>query len=205
MSTTLLLVRHGENDWVKENKLAGRLPGIHLNDTGRMQARRLAARLADWPLTSIYSSPLERCLETATIIARPHHLPIQTHTGILETDYGEWQGQPYETLMKRSLWPIIVNTPSQVVFPGGEGFLTMQYRVVSTLQEIARAHEEELVLVCTHADPIKAALAYYAGVHLDHFQRFVIEPASLSLVQLSQSGPLIVSVNDTGTFHPPLG
>lgn len=205
MSTTLLLVRHGENDWVKEKKVAGRLPGIHLNEKGRMQARRMAARLADWPLTAIYSSPLERCLETATILARPHHLSLQTHAGILETDYGEWQGQPYATLKQQALWPIIVQTPSQVVFPGGESIPNLQYRVVSALQEIAHAHADEMVLVCTHADPIKVALAHFSGVHLDHYQRFVIQPASLSIVQLDKRrGPRILCVNDTGNFRPPL-
>lgn len=198
MATTLLLVRHGENDWVKSRKMAGRLPDVHLNATGRAQARRLAARLAHWPLAAVYSSPLERCLETATILARPHHSSVLTHDGVLETDYGTWQGKGYEELKKEALWPVILRTPSQVVFPGGEGMLAMQQRVVAALQEMAQAHPGQAVLVCSHADPIKAALAHFAGTHFDLFQRLVIQPASLNIVRLESLGPVILKINDTG-------
>jgi probable phosphoglycerate mutase len=91
--TTILLVRHGENDWVKSSRLAGRTPGVHLDDSGRAQARRVSGRLAQWPIAALYSSPLERCAETAAILAAPHKLTVLYHDGLLETDFGEWQGQ----------------------------------------------------------------------------------------------------------------
>ncbi len=203
MGTTLLLVRHGENDWVKSKKMAGRLPGVHLNEKGRAQSRRLAARLAAWPLAAVYSSPLERCAETAAILARPHGLPVRTDEGLLETDYGDWQGQLYEELKKEALWPIILRTPSQVTFPGGENMLAMQQRVVAALQAIAARHSDQAVLVCSHADPIKAALAHFAGTHFDLFQRLIIQPASVSIVHFGKLGPLILRINDTGALPPP--
>ncbi|MCX7852909.1 MAG: MSMEG_4193 family putative phosphomutase [Anaerolineae bacterium] len=203
MSATLLLVRHGENDLIKARRLAGRLPGVHLNETGREQARRLAERLAAWPLAAVYSSPLERCYETALIIAEPHGLPVRTHDGLLESDYGEWQGQAVDELVKTDLWKLVQMTPSFVRFPGGETLRAMQQRTVETLHEIAADHPQRPVVVCSHADPIRAALMYFLGASLDLFQRLEIAPASLSIVRFEPFGPRVLRINDTGRLDPP--
>lgn len=201
--TTLLLVRHGENDWVSSKKLAGRTPGVHLNDKGQGQARRLAARLAAWPLAAIYSSPLERCRETAEIVAAPHRLPVLIHQGVLEADYGDWQGQSFETLTKEPLWRVIQSTPSFAQFPGGETMRGMQQRMVDALHEIADRHTGQVVCVCSHADPIKAALAHFLGSHFDLFQRIHISTGSASVLLLGEHGPRVLRLNDTGHLPPP--
>lgn len=203
MSATLLLVRHGENDLIKARRLAGRLPGVHLNETGREQARRLAIRLASWPLAAVYSSPLERCYETATIIATPHGLPVCTHDGLLESNYGEWQGQAVDDLIQTELWKLVQITPSFVRFPGGESLRAMQQRVVEALHEIAAAHPRQVVVVCTHADPIRAAITCFLGAPLDLFQRLEIAPGSVSMVRFGPFGPRVHCVNDTGRLEPP--
>ena len=203
MTATILLVRHGENDWVKTKKLAGRTPDIHLNANGRAQARRLSARLAHWPLAAVYSSPLERCQETAAIVAAPHSLSVQYRDDLLEADYGEWQGQAIEDLTKQDLWKVVQAAPSFAHFPGGEAMRNMQSRMVEALHAIAAAHPEQIVLVCSHADLIRAALAHFLGTHFDLFQRLQISPASTSILYFTPYGPRVGRINDTGELNPP--
>jgi len=194
--TTLLLVRHALNDWVGD-KLAGWTPDVHLNDKGRAQAEALAQRLADRPIAAVYASPLERAVETAQIIAGPHNMEVQIREGVGEVRYGEWTGQSLKELAKEDAWQVAQFYPSGARFPGGEGIHDMQARAVAELDAIAAAHREETVLVVSHADVIKAVLAHYAGLHLDLFQRLVVNPASLSVVALTPMGPRLVCLNDT--------
>lgn len=194
--TTLLLVRHALNDWVGD-KLAGWTPGVHLNDKGRGQAEALAQRLADQPIAAFYSSPLERSVETAQIIAAPHNLDIQIREGVGEVRYGEWTGQSIKELAEEDAWRVVQYVPSRARFPNGEAIREMQARAVSELDAIVAAHPEETVLVVSHADVLKAALAHYVGLHLDLFQRLVVNPASLSVVTFGPMGPRLVCLNDT--------
>ena len=87
----LLLIRHGENDYVKTGKMAGRIPGVHLNEKGQKQARALADALTQVPIKAIYSSPLERAMETAAPIAESHKLTILQEPALMDTDIGKWQ------------------------------------------------------------------------------------------------------------------
>jgi probable phosphoglycerate mutase len=193
--TTLLIVRHALNDWVGD-KLAGWTPDVRLNDKGRAQAEALAGRLAGKPITAIYSSPLERAVETAQIIASPHNLEVQIREGVGEVRYGEWTGQSLKELAKEDAWRVVQFYPSGARFPGGEAIREMQARAVAELDAIVAAHPSEIVLVVSHADVIKAALAHYAGLHLDLFQRLVVSPASLSVVAFTPMGPRLISLND---------
>ncbi len=203
MPTTLLLVRHGENDWVKSNKLAGRTPGVHLNDKGRAQARRLSDRLLDWPIAAVYSSPLERCTETAQILAAPHHLDVEQNDGLLEADIGEWTGKKINDLKNTELWRIVQTAPSFATFPGGESMRVMQSRIVEAVHQIVTLHPDQIVLACSHSDMIKAALAHYIGAHLDHFQRIHVSPSALSIIYFTAHGPIVERLNDTGQLKPP--
>jgi probable phosphomutase (TIGR03848 family) len=193
--TVLLVVRHALNDWVSD-RLAGWTPDVHLNDKGRAQAEALAQRLADKPISAIYSSPLERAVETAQIIASPHNLEVQIREGVSEVRYGEWTGQSLKELAKEDAWRVVQFYPSGARFPGGEAIREMQARTVAELDAIVAAHPSETVLVVSHADVIKAALAHYAGLHLDLFQRLVVSPASLSVVAFTSMGPRLICLND---------
>lgn len=195
----ILLVRHGENEWVKEHRLAGWIEGVHLNENGREQARQTAAHLAHLPLTHIYSSPLERCRETAEFIAHSHQLPIQFLPEIGEVRYGDWEGQKIAELAKEPLWQVVQHFPSRLEFPAGETLRGVQSRAVEVLEKLGRAHPEQMVVVCSHADLIKLVLAHYLGVHIDLFQRIVISPASVSIVHLPANGRIhILRLNDDG-------
>jgi probable phosphoglycerate mutase len=196
--TTLVLIRHATNDWVHKGLLAGWTPGVHLNEEGQSQAQALGKRLAASHLDAVYSSPLERALETAQAVAEPHGLEVQIKEGIGEVKYGEWNGQPLKKLVKSPLWMAVQVYPSGTRFPGGETIGEMQARVVAALGEIRSAHPDGIVAAVAHADVIKAAAAYYAGVPLDMFQRLVISPASVTIVHFGHFGPRLLRMNDTG-------
>ena len=130
--TLLLLIRHGANDWV-HGRLAGRIAGVHLNDTGRQQAISLATRLVALPIDAVYASPLDRTVETAQAIAGPRGLPLRLVEGVQEVDYGEWQGAELKELYKHELWPGVQFYPSGTRFPNGETLGEAQVRMVATL------------------------------------------------------------------------
>lgn len=201
--TTVLFIRHGENEWTKSHKLAGRTPGVHLNDYGRKQAQALAKRLANTKLAAIYASPLDRTMETALAIAKHHPLEVQPNPDLLEVDYGKWTGKEIKKLTKKKSWPVIQFYPSGAGFPGGETMYQMQTRFVIAINQLVKHHPEQIIAVVGHADLIKSAVAHYLGVHFDLFQRIVISTASITTVNFMSMGPRVVCVNDTNHNPPP--
>jgi probable phosphoglycerate mutase len=203
--TIVFLVRHGENDWVKMNRLAGWLPGVHLNENGRKQAQDAGVRLAPQPITAIYSSPVTRCMETAEIIANYFQLPVIVNDEFGETRYGDWEGKKVKKLAKKPEWQIVRFFPSRNRFPAGEALREVQFRAVQALEKVSEQHESEAVVVVSHADVIKLVLAHYLGVHIDLFQRIAVSPASVSVLVLSDKGPVnVLRVNDDGPMKPVL-
>jgi probable phosphoglycerate mutase len=203
--TYILLIRHGQNDWVSKQRLAGWLPGVHLNDLGWQQAEELSERIRDLPLSAIYSSPLERCLETARVIAKPHNLEVISLEELGEVRYGKWEGKKLKKLRKKKRkWYKIQHYPSRFRFPGGESFVAIQQRAVSAIEKLCGQHEKELIALVSHADLIKLVMSHYFGSHIDLFQRINISPASASLLSLSKGGPVrIMRVNDNGPIQLP--
>lgn len=202
---TILLVRHGQNAWVKEKRLAGWIAGVHLDDTGEKQAQEAAARLAHLPVTALYSSPVTRCMETAGYLADALQLDVESVEALGEVRYGDWEGAEIEKLAKEKSWYAVQHFPSRFRFPSGETLREVQMRAVAALEAIAERHEQrELVVVVSHADLIKLVLAHYLGVHIDLFQRIVISPASVSAISLMENGMVRVGrVNDDGPLRPP--
>jgi probable phosphoglycerate mutase len=196
----ILLVRHAVTD-VTGKRLYGRAGGISLSDEGRRQAGRLAERVGAIRLDALYSSPLERCLETAAPIADACGTPVQTVEGILEIDYGTWTGRPFSSLRRTRIWrQVHGNQPSAVRFPGGETLGEAQRRSVDAINEIAERHPRGTVAVVTHGDVVSLVLAHFAGVHIDLFQRIQVSPASVSAISIGSSGPMIHRINDIGTL-----
>ncbi len=200
--TTVLLIRHGENDWSQSDRLAGRTPDVHLNEYGRRQVEALGQRLAAVKLSAIYASPLERTVETAQAIARHHQQDVQIRAGLIEVDYGEWTGLAVKHLVKTPLWPVIQLYPSGAVFPSGESMASMQARMVQEINALVACHPGETIAVVGHADPLKAAVAYYLGMPFDLFQRLIINTASLTTLNFTPLGLRVVGVNDTGHVPP---
>ena len=200
--STILFVRHGLTDANTGGVLAGWTPGIHLAEKGREQVEALAGRLAALPLAAIVTSPLERCRETADALAanRDGLVPtIDERFG--ECRYGDWTGQELKKLTKEPLWRVVQAHPSAARFPGdgGESLAETQARAIAAVRDWnARLGDDATYLVVSHADVIKAVLADALGMHLDQFQRIVVDPASVSVVRYTQLRPFVLRVNDTG-------
>jgi probable phosphoglycerate mutase len=200
----LLLIRHGENDYSKSGRLAGRLPGIHLNERGRKQADELATALAQVPIKGVYSSPLERALETAEPIARARRLVVKQEADLLEANVGQWEGKSVRRLALTRYWRTVQRAPSRAGHPGGETFLQTQSRVVSALDGICAGHGRRDILACVlHADPIKLAVAHYIGLPLDCFQRLACDTASVTLLAVGESSAQLIWLNQQPPFSLP--
>lgn len=209
---TLLLVRHGRTTANSSGVLAGWTPGVHLDDKGREQAAALARRIAEVPLAAVVSSPLDRCRETAAEIAAVREgtklaldAGVQVDDRVGECRYGDWTGRELSKLVKEPLWPVVQNHPSAAVFPGegGEALRDTQARAVAAVRDWNTRIEAEhgpdaQYLVCSHGDVIKAIVADALGMHLDLFQRIMVDPCSLTVVNYGRMRPFVARLNDTG-------
>jgi probable phosphoglycerate mutase len=200
-----LLIRHGENEYVKKGRLAGRLPGIHLNEKGRTQSQAVAGlllkRVADTPVKVIYSSPLERALETAEPIAQALRAEIVSRPGLIETEPGEWTGKTLKSLRRLKQWRTVQRNPSLFRFPQGESFAEAQFRMCQELKLLGTGREDKDILICvSHSDPIKLAIAYFIGMPLDQFQRLSVSTASINALFIGDSGSQLLTLNYDPTF-----
>ena len=197
----MLLIRHGENEFVKTGKMAGQLPDVHLNERGRKQAAELAEDLKQVPLKAIYASSLERAVETAEPIAEGRKLEIQLRPQLMDNDIGKWHGRTLKQLRRIKKWKVVQQAPSRFTFPEGESFLETQTRIAACLDEIAASHKpKDIVAVVFHADPIKLAVAHYLGMPLDHFQRLACDTASVTVLYVSETGAHLIKLNQRPPF-----
>ena len=199
--TTVVLVRHGLTH-LTGPVLAGWTPDLHLDERGTAQAEAVAERLRPVPFTAVVSSPLDRCLDTAGhVLAGRDGLALQVEDRLGECRYGDWTGRPIKELVKDPLWKVVQNHPSAVVFPGpeGEALAHTQARAVAAVRDWnARLGPDAIWLACSHGDVIKAVVADAMGLHLDQFQRIVIDPCSVTVIRYTELRPFVVRVNDTG-------
>jgi probable phosphoglycerate mutase len=200
---TLLLIRHGENDYLAHYRLPGRLPGIHLNQRGIQQALELDQTLNHLPLKAIYSSPLERAIETAEPLARSLGLEIQLRTDLVDIDVGTWVGRSWKLLGHTKLWKVIQEKPSQFQFPGGETFVQAQQRVVAALDSIIAVVQDGLVAVVFHSDPIKLAIAHYIGLPIDRFQCLTASTGSVTILKINTIAIKLLALNLIPPFSLP--
>jgi probable phosphomutase (TIGR03848 family) len=203
---TLLLVRHGRTTANNDGVLAGRSPGVHLDDVGTEQAEGVGRRLADLPLTRLVTSPLARCRQTVAAIAAHQAAAPETVTeaGITECGYGAWTGRSLKQLAKEPLWRHVQQQPSAVTFPDGESLQQMHARAVAGVRRHDDRVETEhgpdaLWVAVSHGDVIKAILADALGLHLDLFQRIVVDPGSVSVVRFTPGRPFVLHLNDHGS------
>jgi probable phosphomutase (TIGR03848 family) len=193
----LLLIRHATTA-ATGKRLGGRTE-TELDANGRAQAEAAGQRLAEVPLKAVYASPLARTRQTAELVAAPHRVPVTEDDGLLEVEYGRWTDRPLKPLFRTKLWPVIQARPSLVRFPDGETIRGMQLRAVDAVERIVGRHRDDVVGVVTHADVIKAVVAFYVGQPLDLFQRLHVAPASVTALQLSPGGqPVLLRFNDDG-------
>jgi probable phosphomutase (TIGR03848 family) len=199
---TLILARHGRTTANATGVLAGRSKGVHLDERGVEQADAAGQRLSGLPLAAVVTSPLERCRETARAIAKLQtgSPRVSSEKGLIECDYGSWTGRELKTLAKEPMWKTVQGHPSAAEFPDGETMAEMSARAVAAVRRwdarVAAEHGPDAVwLAVSHGDVIKAILADALGIHLDAFQRIVVDPASLSVVRYTPMRPFVVSTN----------
>ena len=207
--TTVLLVRHGRTNANATGVLAGRSPGVELDEIGVQQAAASAERIAPLPIRAVVSSPLRRCRQTAKTISDARGrtdsepLPVLTEAGLIECGYGSWTGRKLGELAKEKLWRTVQQQPSAVRFPDGEAMTEMSARAVSTIRrwdaELAGEYGDDALWVAvSHGDVIKAILADALGMHLDAFQRIMVDPASISVIHYAETRPFVLRMNSVG-------
>jgi probable phosphoglycerate mutase len=192
--TTFYLVRHGVTSHTG-HRLSGRLDGIHLSEEGVAEAEAAAEMLAAVRFRSVYSSPIDRTLETARIIAARQGLEVDVRDGLLEVDYGTWTNRSFKSVARTKLWSQVQRWPSGARFPSGESLREVQQRALDELDSIRSMHPRGTVCCVTHADVIRLIIADYLGIHLDLFQRIMVGPASTTVVSVGDDGPRVVAVN----------
>jgi probable phosphomutase (TIGR03848 family) len=197
--TTVLLIRHGRSVANNDGVLAGRSE-TPLDQAGRDQATALGVRLADVPLDLVVSSPQLRARQTAELVLDGRADPV-IDDSFAECDYGQWSGSALSELATEPAWEIVQWMPSAAQFPEGETMAQMAHRATHGIHTLVREHPESIIWVFSHGDVIKAILADALGVHLDHFQRIVVDTASVSVVHYTGKRPFVERLNDTGALR----
>ncbi|WP_026917918.1 MSMEG_4193 family putative phosphomutase [Gordonia shandongensis] len=214
---TVILIRHGRSTANTARLLAGRTPGVDLDEHGAVQATGLVDRLDDVldRIVAVERSPLERCEQTAAplvaaMAARSGgRVHARVEDDLIEVDYGQWSNRPMGDLVGEPLWRTVQQQPSAARFPGGEGLADVSRRATAAVRRLDGRHGGDdgqgLWVAFSHGDVIKSVLADALGLHLDHFQRIVVDPASISVVHYGSARPSVLTVNNSGRLVLPRG
>ncbi len=199
----LVLIRHAHSEANASGVLSGRLPDIHLSDKGLEQSLSLATRLGSFPVSQLRISPMERCFETVQpwinqhLVTKNRSIEPVIDPNLNEVDYGKWSGKKLAVLSKNKLWKVVQESPSRMYFPSGEGIAQMQARAMSSVHEMASLKSKGCGVIVSHGDVIKSIVASALGMHLDEFQRIIIDPASVSIIEYSAIKPRVILLNDS--------
>ena len=198
----IVLLRHAHSVANEKNLLAGRTAGIALSKTGKTQAEELVVRLGATKFDEVAISPLQRCRETIDpwLAADGAKSPVVIDESVSEVDYGNWSGKTLASLRRKSQWKVVQDFPSQMIFPKGESLLEMQGRALSGFYRLNAVKGKGPRLLVSHGDVIKSIVAHCLGMHLDQFQRLVIEPASLTIIDTDSGVSRLVRFNDAKGF-----
>ena len=199
----LVLIRHAHSVSNASGVLSGRLPNIHLSTKGQEQSENLSRRLGAFPIAQVRVSPMERCAQTIEPWLNTHARKVSPlvdviiDQGINEVDYGVWSGKKLSLLSRKREWRTVQESPSRMYFPQGEGIASMQSRAMTTVHELAQLPSTKVAMIVSHGDVIKSIVASALGMHLDEFQRIIIDPASVSIIDYSSIKPRLILLNDT--------
>jgi probable phosphoglycerate mutase len=193
--TDFHLLRHGEHT-LQGKIVAGRSPGIGLSDRGRAEAGAAAALLATSTIAAIYASPLQRAQETAAIVAERLNLDIATCDDLNEVDFGDWTGSTFAAIRETTHYPAWANRRSLAIIPGGETMRNVQRRIVETMLDLHTTHPEAALVLVSHGDTIRSALAFALGMPLDYLTRIEIATGSISTIRIDTTGIRVTGLND---------
>lgn len=194
----IVLLRHAHSTANMKNILAGRTPGVLLSEKGEKQAEKLITRLGTNRFDVIALSPIQRCAATIApwLASRDDHKKPEIDQGFSEVEYGDWSGKSLASLRRQKLWKVVQDHPSQMVFPQGESLLEMQARALASFYRVDKIKGKSPRLIVSHGDVIKAIVAHVLGMHLDQFQRLVIDPASITIIDTSDGVSRLITFND---------
>lgn len=194
----IVLLRHAHSSANLKNVLAGRSPGVLLSSKGEEQAKNLIERIGPVRFDAVLLSPIQRCTDTLTPWLQSHGRGVTPilDEGLSEVDYGDWTGKSLNNLRRKKLWSVVQNHPSQMVFPQGESLLAMQARAVASFYDVDRRKGKNPRLIVSHGDVIKSIVAHILGMHLDQFQKLVVEPASMTIIETDNGISRLITFND---------
>jgi len=198
MATTILLVRHGQTEWNRVERFRGRAD-VPLNEAGLQQTEATGRRVAaEWQPVAIYSSPLSRAARTAQAIGRYAGLTVETHSGLADIDYGDWQGlTPDEA---RSRWPAMVdlwyNAPQLARIPGGETLDALRVRAMKAVDELAARHAGQIIVLVGHTVINRIILLGVLGFKNERFWHIRQEPCAINMFEVDAGDYTLVSLND---------
>ena len=194
----IVLIRHAHSTANAAGVLSGQLPNVHLSESGQEQAERLAERLGKLTIAQVHVSPMDRCSQTlAPWLAKyGKGVTVTLEPNLVEVDYGKWSGKKLATLSRAKLWRKVQGQPSAVTFPDGESLAQMQVRAMQSVHDFF-ASDQEMTIMVSHGDVIKAIVASSMGMHLDDFQRIVIYPASITILESSGGAIRLTRLNDS--------
>jgi probable phosphoglycerate mutase len=192
--TTVLMIRHAHTDAIGRC-LSGRRAGVPLSTLGAAQAEHLGHALAVCPLAAIYTSPLERAVQTAAAIGRYQSAPVRLASELLEIDFGKWSGKTFTELEPDQDWQLFNARRSIAVIPDGEDLFAVQARIVAAVSRLGALHAGQTIACVSHGDVVRFALLHYVGATLDEYARFEIAPASVTALSLSAHRTQVVAVN----------
>ena len=194
----IVLVRHAHSTANATAVLSGQLPNVHLSKSGQEQAERLAERLGKLTISQVQVSPMDRCAETLAPWLKKYgkNVTVITDPNLIEVDYGKWSGKKLAVLSRAKLWRKVQSQPSAVTFPEGESLALMQVRAMQSVHKFFSS-DLELTIMVSHGDVIKAIVASALGMHLDDFQRIVIDPASITILESNGGAIRLTRLNDS--------
>jgi len=196
--TRLIIVRHGRTEWNRVERFRGRAD-IGLDELGMKQAEAAANRIREWPISTIYSSPLRRALTTAEIVARPFALEVRPMSNIIDIDYGVWQGLSIEEAVAKDgrLYSQWMDSPREVKFPGGESFAQVRERVDSTVSDLIQKHLKETVVLVSHKVICQILILSLMGLDSSHFWQITQDVCAMNLFEVRGGIPSALFINDT--------
>lgn len=197
--TTIILVRHGQTEWNRTERFRGRAD-VPLNETGWLQAKATSERIATtWQPSRVYSSPLSRAVDTARAIAQPFDLPVQVHTGLIDIDYGQWQGLTPEDV--RARWPEALaawyETPHLAHIPGGETLDALRQRAMAAVSELAALHAGQTIVLVGHTVVNRVILLGVLGLGNERFWRLRQDTCAINVFEANGQDYTVISLNDT--------
>jgi broad specificity phosphatase PhoE len=198
--TRIVLIRHGQTVWNREVRFRGRAD-IELDEFGRKQAEATGQYVASrWPVAAVYASPMRRAMQTAEAIAQAEGLTAQPLEGLMDIDFGEWQGHLAEEMAEQypKLWQTWSKAPHEMHFPGGERLDDVRRRIVGALDDVVARHRGQTAALVSHTVASRVLLCAVLGLGNDHFWRLGQDTCAVNVFDVAEDGTYtVILLNDT--------